>query len=54
MKRNKQLASEQRCQISGLHKAGWTQTDIADEVGVNKSTISRELRRNTGQRGWCR
>jgi IS30 family transposase len=27
-------------------------TDIAKEVGVHKSTISRELRRNTGQRGY--
>ena len=42
MKRYKQLTSEQRYQISGLRKAGWTQTGIADELGVNKSTISRE------------
>ena len=52
MQHYKQLTSEQRYQISGLRKAGWTQTDIADEVGMNKSTISRELKRNTGQRGW--
>jgi IS30 family transposase len=52
MKSYKQLTNEQRYQISGLRKAGWTQTGIADEVGVNKSTISRELKRNTGQRGW--
>jgi IS30 family transposase len=49
MKRYKQLTSEQRYQIFGLRKAGWTQTGISDEVGVNKSTISRELTRNTGQ-----
>ena len=42
MKRYKQLTNEQRYQISGLRKAGSTQTGIADEVGVNKSTISRE------------
>jgi len=48
----KQLTSEQRYQISGLLKAGLKQTHIADEVGVNKSTISRELKRNKGQRGW--
>ena len=52
MQHYKQLTSEQRYQISGLRKAGWTQTDIADEVGVNKSTISRELKRNKGQRSW--
>ncbi len=52
MKRYKQLTSEQRYQISGLRKAGFKQEQIADEVGVNKSTISRELRRNKGQCGW--
>ena len=52
MKRYKQLTSEQRYQISGLRKAGLKQEQIAEEVGVNKSTISRELRRNKGLRGW--
>lgn len=52
MKHYKQLTSEQRYQISGLKKAGLNQSQIADEVGVCKSTISRELRRNKGQRGW--
>ena len=52
MKRYKQLTSEQRYQISGLRKAGWKQSQIAEEVGVDKSTISRELKRNKGQRGW--
>ena len=52
MKHYKQLTSEQRYQISGLRKAGLKATDIADEVGVHKSTISRELGRNKGQRGW--
>lgn len=33
-------------------KAGYTQTDIAHLLGVHKSTISRELRRNSGQRGY--
>jgi len=48
----KQLTSEQRHQISGLKKAGWKQARIAVEVGVDKSTISRELKRNKGDRGW--
>ena len=52
MKHYQQLTSEQRYQISGLRKAGLKQCQIADEVGVDKSTISRELRRNKGQRGW--
>lgn len=52
MKPYTQLTSEQRYQISGLKKAGFTQAAIAQEVGVHKSTISRELIRNAGQRGW--
>ena len=27
-------------------------TEIADVIGVHKSTVSRELRRNTGGRGY--
>jgi len=52
MKHYKQLTKEQRYQISGLKKAGLNQSRIADEVGVNKSTISREFRRNKGLRDW--
>lgn len=44
---HKQLTWEQRYHISGLWKAGYTQTKIAEEVGVHKSTISREFKRNT-------
>lgn len=52
MRRYTQLTSEQRYQISGFKKAGWKQAQIAVDVGVNKSTISRELKRNKGDRGW--
>lgn len=52
MKQYKQLASEQRYQIYGLKQAGLNQTQIAKNIGVDKSTISREFRRNKGQRGW--
>ena len=52
MKHYKQLTREQRYQISGLKKSGLNQSQIADEVGVHKSTISREFRRNKGRRGW--
>ena len=48
----KHLAREQRYQISGLLQAGLTQTEIGIELGVSKSTISRELKRNHGQRGY--
>lgn len=47
-----QLTSEQRYQISVLLKADHTQSEIAELVGVHRSTISREIRRNTGGRGY--
>lgn len=47
-----QLTYEQRYQIYALKKMGHNQTEIADCIGVDKSTISRELKRNQGQRGY--
>jgi IS30 family transposase len=47
-----QLTQEQRYQIYALMKAGFNQTQIAAEIGVHKATISRERRRNRGQRGY--
>lgn len=47
-----QLTREQRYQIYALKKAGHLQVEIARVVGVNKSTISRELSRNTGLRSY--
>jgi IS30 family transposase len=52
MKNYKPLTREQRYQIYGLKQAGLKQIEIAQKVGVNKSTISREFKRNKGQRGW--
>ena len=52
MKHNTPLTQEQRYHISGLLKAGNLQKDIATSVGVHKSTISRELRRNCAKRGY--
>jgi len=46
-----QLTQEQRYQIVVLNKAGHLQTEIARLIGVDKSTISRELRSNSGLRG---
>ena len=47
-----QLTQEQRYVIYLLNKRGETQKEIADEIGVHKSTVSRELDRNEGQRGY--
>jgi IS30 family transposase len=47
-----QLTQEQRYHIYAFMKAGFLQTAIATEIGVHKSTISRELRRNRGKKGY--
>lgn len=47
-----QLTYEQRCQIYALNNTGLTQQQIADAICVSQSTISRELRRNKGDRGY--
>jgi len=47
-----QLTREQRYQIYVLKKMGHTQTEIATCLGVNKATISREIGRNSGGRGY--
>ena len=48
----RQLAREQRYQIYALMRAGHNQSQIAMVVGCHKSTISRELRRNRGLKGY--
>jgi IS30 family transposase len=47
-----QLTQCQRYQIHALLKSEHNQTEIAETIGVHKSTISREVRRNRGQRGY--
>jgi IS30 family transposase len=47
-----QLTREQRYQIYILRKAGHLQNFIARELGVHPSTISRELERGRGRRGY--
>jgi transposase, IS30 family len=47
-----QLTRGQRYQIKALMKEGHNQTQIAANVGCHKSTISRELRRNRGLKGY--
>ena len=52
MSNYKQLTLDQRYEIYAYLKAGFTQSQIADKLGVHKSTISRELARNKGRRGY--
>lgn len=52
MKTYKQLTHAQRCRIEALKKSGLSQNKIAEIVDVSQSTISRELRRNRGLRGY--
>ena len=47
-----QLTENERYQIYVLKKAGFSQKQIADQLKRNPSTISRELRRNRGMRGY--
>ncbi len=47
----KHLIKEQRYEIKAYLKCGMTQSFIAKAIGVSKSTISRELKRNSSNRG---
>jgi IS30 family transposase len=46
------LTQQERYQIYALKKAGHTQIEIANVLERNASTISRELSRNSGGRGY--
>lgn len=46
------LTREERCQISALNKRGISCRSIAADLNRSPSTISRELRRNRGYRGY--
>lgn len=52
MKKYKQLSQSKRYQIYALKKAKYTTSAIAKELNVNTSTVFRELKRNTGSRGY--
>ena len=47
-----QLTREERYQIYILRQVGYQQSEIAQILGRHKATISRELRRNRGLRGY--
>lgn len=48
----KQLTRELRYQIYALKKEGHTRAAIARNLGVHRTTIGRELQRNSGARGY--
>lgn len=52
MKTYRQLTQEQRYQIYALKKTKHSLSEIAAVIGTHKSTVSRELNRNRGQRGY--
>ena len=51
MGHHRHLTLEQREMVKAFHAQGKTITEIAEEIGKDKSTISRELRRNLNHRG---
>ncbi len=52
MRGSTQLTREQRYQIHPLVQTGQNHSQMATVVGVHTATISRELRRNRGRRGY--
>ena len=52
MRTYKQLTYEQRCQIEILKKSDFTQQEIALLISASQSSVSRELSRNSGLRGY--
>ena len=47
-----QLTQDERSQIYALWQQDFTMTKIAETIGYHKSTISREINRNSGLRGY--
>ena len=52
MSKYRRIRYEDRCQIYALGKRGASQESIASVLGVSQSAVSREMRRNRGQRGY--
>lgn len=48
----RRITYEDRCQIYAVHQAGKTQAEIGMALGFSQGTMSRELSRNKGQRGY--
>ena len=47
-----QLTREQRYQIKALLKTGHSKAEIAEVIDVHRSTIHREIKCNSGKRGY--
>ena len=47
----KHINKEQRYVISTLYKRGYSKTEIAEEIGVHKTSVGRELKRNANKKG---
>ena len=52
MKTNKHLTQEERYTIERMRKEGYKQARIAECLGRDPGTISREIARNSGQKGY--
>jgi IS30 family transposase len=52
MKKYRHFGYEERCQLHALVKRGVKQAEIAATLGFSQGTISRELKRNCGGRGY--
>ena len=52
MSKYRRIRYEDRCQIYALSKRRASQESIASVLGVSQSAVSREMRRNRGQRGY--
>ncbi len=46
------LQYEERCQIQILRRQGLSVSEIARQLRRDKSTVSRDVRRNSGQAGY--
>lgn len=52
MRSYQHLTRDLRCQIYALKQRNFTQSEIARDLGVSQGTISREVSRNKGLRGY--
>ena len=52
MRTYRRITYEDRCQMYALRKAGKTQAEIGQALGFSQGTVSRELSRNAGRRGY--
>lgn len=48
----KHLTYDIRCQIYALLKRGFSQSQIAKDLKFNQSSVSREIKRNSGRKGY--